>query len=175
MIYLTFDKYFLYCCRTKTFEKFSCGNFLSCVLDKIFTVSLFQETSTALKNFLLSPCSLSNSRWHSANADVIADVKSKIIVSRWHFFADVIFFATSKVQSYQNLYTQTNTCSLHISRNFKDIFIVFILKTIYMLRSLSLENCKQLRKWNRLYRSSLSAMFFSIDIRSNQFRVDLYL
>ena len=31
--------------------------------------------------------SLSNSRRHSANADVIADVKSKIIVSRRHFFA----------------------------------------------------------------------------------------
>ena len=46
--------------------------------------------------------SLSNSRRHSANADVIADVKSKIIVSRRHFFADVIFSATSKVQNYQN-------------------------------------------------------------------------
>ena len=29
-----------------------------------------------------------------------------------------------------------------------------------MLYSLSLENCEQLRKWNRLYQSSLSAMFF---------------
>ena len=29
-----------------------------------------------------------------------------------------------------------------------------------MLYSLSLENCEQLRKWNRLYRSSLYAMFF---------------
>ena len=29
-----------------------------------------------------------------------------------------------------------------------------------MLYSLSLENSKQLRKWNRLYRLSLSAMFF---------------
>ena len=46
--------------------------------------------------------SLSNSRRHSANADVIADVKSKIIVSRRHFFADVIFSATLKVQKYQN-------------------------------------------------------------------------
>ena len=42
--------------------------------------------------------SLSNSRRHSANADV----KSKIIVARRHFFADVIFSATSKVQNYQN-------------------------------------------------------------------------
>ena len=38
--------------------------------------------------------SLSNSHRHSANADVIADVKSKIIVSCRHFFADVIFSAT---------------------------------------------------------------------------------
>ena len=34
--------------------------------------------------------------------NVIADVKSKINVSRPHFFADVIFSATSKVQNYQN-------------------------------------------------------------------------
>ena len=44
----------------------------------------------------------SYSRQHSANADVIADVKSKIIVSRQHFFADVIFSTTSEVQNYQN-------------------------------------------------------------------------
>ena len=31
---------------------------------------------------------------HSANADVIADVKSKIIVSHRHFFADVIYSTT---------------------------------------------------------------------------------
>ena len=73
----------------------------------------------------------SNSRRHLPNADVIADVKSKIIVSRRHFFADVIFSATSKVQNYPNLYTQTNTCSLHISRNFKDIF-KYICFTLYL-------------------------------------------
>ena len=38
--------------------------------------------------------SLSNSCRHSANAHVIADVKSKIIVSHQHFFADVIYSAT---------------------------------------------------------------------------------
>ena len=38
--------------------------------------------------------SLSNSRRYSANADAIADVKSKINVSRRHFFADVIYSAT---------------------------------------------------------------------------------
>ena len=46
--------------------------------------------------------SLSNSRRHLANTDVIADVKSRITVSRQQFFADVIFSATSKVQNYQN-------------------------------------------------------------------------
>ena len=42
----------------------------------------------------LSPGSLSNSGRHSAILDVIANVKSKIIVSRWHFFAEMIFSAT---------------------------------------------------------------------------------
>ena len=45
--------------------------------------------------------SLSNSRRHSVNANVIADVKSNIIVPRQQFFADVIFSATSKVQNHQ--------------------------------------------------------------------------
>ena len=70
--------------------------------------------------------SLSNSRRHSANADVIADVKSKITVSRQHFFGDVIFcatwkgkFKTTKIRLEKNPYTQANTCLLHISRNFK--------------------------------------------------------
>ena len=116
--------------------------------------------------------SLSNSRRHSANADVIADVKSKIIESRRHFFADVIFFTTWKVQNYQNKTgknpnIQTNTYLLHISSNFKDIF-----KYICAFTS---ANCKQLRKWNRLYRSSLFAVFLKVDIRSNQFRVDLII
>ena len=45
-----------------------------------------------------------------------------------------------------------------------------------MLYSLSLAKCKQPRKHNRLYRLLLFAMFFfffSVDIRSNQVRVDL--
>ena len=46
--------------------------------------------------------SLSYSRRHSANADIIADAKSKIIVSRLQFFADEIFSNPSKVQNYQN-------------------------------------------------------------------------
>ena len=50
--------------------------------------------------------SLSNSRQHSANADVIANMKSKITVSRRQFFGDMIFSATSKVQNYQNKTTE---------------------------------------------------------------------
>ena len=38
--------------------------------------------------------SLSNSHQDSANADAIADMKSKIIVSCRHFFADMIYSAT---------------------------------------------------------------------------------
>ena len=52
--------------------------------------------------------SLSNSCWHSANADVIADVKSKILVSLRHFFANMIFSATSKVQNYQSNSTENS-------------------------------------------------------------------
>ena len=55
-----------------------------------------------LQNIDFKRTSLSNSRWYSANADVIADVKSKIIASRRHFLANVIFSAISKVQKYQN-------------------------------------------------------------------------
>ena len=58
--------------------------------------------STMWKNIQKYYTSLSNSRRHLPNADVIADVKSKIIELRRHFFADVIFSATSKVQNYQN-------------------------------------------------------------------------
>ena len=72
---------------------------------------------------------------------MITNVKSKIIVSHQHFFADVIFSATSKVQNYQNPYTQTNTCSLHISRNFKDIF-KYICLTLYLQKIVNnLERC----------------------------------
>ena len=64
-------------------------------------------------------------------------------------------FRTIKIKPEKNPYTQANTCLLHVSRNFKDIF-----KFMYILYSLFLVNCKQLRKCNRLYRSLLSAMFF---------------
>ena len=118
---------------------------------------------------LLRYVSLSNSCWHSTNADVIADVKSKIIVQHFSamwFFLLLQKFKTIKIKSEKNPYTQANKYLLHISKNFKDIFI-------YILFSLSLANSKQLRKCNHFYRLSLSAMSFSIDIRSNQFRVNL--
>ena len=62
------------------------------------------ETSCASKAIicLRDIHSLSNSRWHSADADVIADVKSETILSHQQFFANMIFSATSKVQNYQN-------------------------------------------------------------------------
>ena len=51
--------------------------------------------------------SLSNSRQHSANADVMAGMKSKIIVSRRHFLPTRIFlplekFKTIKIKSEKN-------------------------------------------------------------------------
>ena len=47
-----------------------------------------------MKKLISMNCSLSNSHRHSANADAIADMKSKIIVSRRHFFANVIYSTT---------------------------------------------------------------------------------
>ena len=93
--------------------------------------------------------SLSNSCRHAANANVIANVKNKIIVSCQHFFADVIFSATVKIPIPKQIWAH------YI---FQGILKTFL--NIYMLYSLSLENCKQLRKWNRIYRSLLPAMFF---------------
>ena len=80
--------------------------------------------------------SLSNSRRHLPNADVIPNVKSKIIISRQHFFAKVIFSVISIIQNYydkateNSLYPQ-NMCLLHISRSFKDIFN-YIFFTLYL-------------------------------------------
>ena len=59
-----------------------------------------EQNEKLAKSFL--EFSLSNSHQHSANANMIADVKSKIIVPCQHFFANVIFSTTSKVQNYQN-------------------------------------------------------------------------
>ena len=73
------------------------------VISKILSTCLIEKTTTTVQRSLYRIyISLSNSRGHSANADVIADVTSKIIVSRRHFFADVILSDISKVQNYQN-------------------------------------------------------------------------
>ena len=95
---------------------------------------------------------------HLANANMISDVKSKITVSHWHFFADVIFSFTSIVQNYQNKTGEKNLypCKYLLTTYFKEFQRYF---QIYMLYSLSLGNCKQLRKCHHLYQSSLSAKF----------------
>ena len=78
---------------------------------------------------------LSNSRWHSGKAVVIADVKSKIIVSRWHFCRGD-FLWHFKIQNYQNPYTRTNMCSIPISKNFKYIF-KYICFTLYLWKTVN--------------------------------------
>ena len=116
--------------------------------------------------------SYSNSRRHSANADVIADVKSKIILSRRQFFAEVIFSATSKVRTIKiklekNSYTQMR--AYNISRNFKVIF-KYICFTLYLQQTVN--------NWESaiifINRCCLPC-FFSADIRSSQFRIDLII
>ena len=63
---------------------------------------------------------------------------------------------------------------IHTYYIFQGILKIF-LKTVYKLYSLSLANCKQLRKCNHVYWLLLFAMLFSVDIRSNQLRVDLII
>ena len=89
-------------------------------------VQFHQYHSMQLSLGIITPCThlhpapytstnLSNYLRHSANANVIADVKSKIIVSCRHLiFADMIFSAT-QVHNYEyktreNPYIQANTC-----------------------------------------------------------------
>ena len=55
------------------------------------TFEIFNSWNTL---YLFLYISLSKSRRHLANTDAIADVKSKFIVSRRHFFADVIYYTT---------------------------------------------------------------------------------
>ena len=75
-------------------------------------------TSSVFKIYLkcIYGTTVSNLGRHSAKADVIADMKSKIILSRWQFCTDVIFSATSKVQNYQNKieekFLYSNKCML---------------------------------------------------------------
>ena len=83
------------------------------------------------------------------------------------FFLPLQKFKTIKIKWEKNLYTQANTCLLHISRNFKDIF-KYIWFTPYRWQTVNI--------WERsivfIDRRCLPC-FVLIDIRSNQFRVDL--
>ena len=96
-----------------------------------------------------------------------------------HFIASAIFcrrdffchFESSELskKTGEKLYTQTNACLLHISRNFKDIF-KYICFTLYLQQTVN--------NWESaiifIDRCCLPC-FFSADIRSNQFRIDLII
>ena len=85
-------------------------------------------------------CSVSNYYQHLANADVAVDMKNKIIVSRQHFFADMIFSATWKVLNYQNK-TRENVLYSNkyvLTTYFKELQRYFQI----LLYSMSLANCR---------------------------------
>ena len=120
------------------------------------------------------PCSsfsLSNSHRHLANADVIANMKSKIILHQ-HFLAHIICSATSKLSklNQRKISITKQICVYYIFQ-----YILKIFSYIYMLYSLSLANYKQMRKCNRLYWSLLFACFFSVDVQgvSQQFPISV--
>ena len=76
--------------------------------------------------------SLSNSRRHSANVDMIADLKSKIIVSRQHFFADVIFlplqnFKTIKMKPEKNPYDKNIQSKIPIPKQIRAYFALLFI------------------------------------------------
>ena len=76
-------------------------------------------------------------------------------LSRRHFYAEVIFcvtwkgkFKTIKIKLDKNPYTQANTCLLHISRNFKDIFKYISFKYIrWFSQNVSIIDVKQGSKY----------------------------
>ena len=74
--------------------------------------------------------SLSNSRWHLAKDVVIADAKRKIIVSRWHFFADEIFSGISKFKTIKIL-TPKQICAQYlfqvVLKTFLNIFVLLFI------------------------------------------------
>ena len=84
------------------------------------------------------------------------------------FFLPLQKFKTIKIKLEKNTYTQANMCLLHISRNFKDIF-KSICFTLYLSQTVN--------NWESAIVfvdcCCLPCFFISIDIRSNQFRVDL--
>ena len=113
--------------------------------------------------------SLSNSRRHSANADVIADVKSKIIVSRWHFFANVIFSTTWNVPNYHKIPIPKQIRTHYTFQRILNIFsntcaLPFIFNKLQTTEKL----------WSFLSIVTFCHVLFLIEIRYNQFRVGSY-
>ena len=104
--------------------------------------SIFSSLNLLRHSFFITFInSLSNSNQHSANADMIADVKSKIIVLCRHFLPTWFFlphqkFKTIKIKLEKKTYTQVNTCLLHISRNLKDIF-KYICFSLYLKQTVN--------------------------------------
>ena len=93
----------------------------------------------------------------------------------WEMFFISVFLTHVGIQQMpMRLPTWKAKCLYHVGTFLPTWFILplknckDILKYIcfFIIIFLSSANCKQLRKCNRLYRS-----FFSVDIRSNQFRV----
>ena len=83
------------------------------------------------------------------------------------FFLPLRKFRIIKIKLKKNSYTQTNACLLHISGNFKDIF-KYICFTLYLQQTVN--------NWESaiifINRCCLPC-FYSVDVRSNQFRIDL--
>ena len=85
------------------------------------------------------------------------------------FFWPLQKFKSIKIKPEKNPYTQINTCLLHISWNFKDIF-KYNCFTLYLLQTVN--------KWESaivFIDHCCMPCFFPINIRSNQFRVDLII
>ena len=93
----------------------------------IFIPTLYLSCMHIKKSVNIS-FSFSNSRRYSANANVIAAVKAKSLDHVGTFLPTWFFL---KIKQEENTYTQTNTCLLHVSRNFKDVF-KYICFTLYL-------------------------------------------
>ena len=85
---------------------------------------------------------------------------------------DFLCHLKREVQNYQY---KTGEKSLYPSKYMLTTYFKKFQRFKYISSILSLANCKQLRMCNCLYRWPLSAMFFLIDIRCNQFRVYLII
>ena len=76
-------------------------------------------SSLTAQHLSYTSCSVSNSRQQLLNSDMIADVKSKIIVSTSTIFCIFLLFQKFKsieIKLEKYSYTQTNTCLLHRKR-----------------------------------------------------------